>query len=69
MVTGAVSVAVLLADKLLEQSPFEIDVTVIVEDPSIVNPSAVKVPVPSVETIIVAVKPVCNGDELLYVTV
>ncbi len=55
MVTGTVSVAVLLTDKLLEQLPFEIDVMVIVKDPSIVNPVAVKVPIPSVSTVIVAV--------------
>ena len=60
-----VMVAVLFADKILEQVPFENDVTVMVDDPAVVNPVAVKVPVPAVETVIVAVKPVCPGDEVL----
>jgi hypothetical protein len=60
-----VIVAVLLADNVLEQLPFENDVTVIVDDPAVVNPVAVKVPVPEVETVNVAVKPVCVGDDVL----
>ena len=68
MATGdelTVIVDVLLADNVLEQVPFENDVTVIVDDPAVVNPVAVKVPVPAVETVIVAVRPVCDGDEVL----
>jgi len=68
MATGdvvTVIVAVLLADNVLEQVPFKNDVTVIVDDPAVVNPVAVKVPVPAVETVIVAVRPVCEGDEVL----
>jgi hypothetical protein len=42
---------------------------VIVDDPVVVKPVAVKVPVPAVETVNVAVNPVCDGDEVLYVTV
>ena len=68
MATGdvvTVIVAVLLADNVIEQVPIENDVTVIVDDPAVVNPVAVKVPVPAVETVIVAVKAVCDGDEVL----
>jgi hypothetical protein len=66
-----VIVAVLFADKVLEQDVDElvICVTVIVEAPAVVKPVAVKVPVPAVDTVIVAVNPVCDGDEVLYVTV
>jgi len=60
-----VIVAVLLADNVLEQVPFENDVTVIVDDPAVVNPVAKKVPVPAFETVIVAVKAVCDGDVVL----
>jgi hypothetical protein len=60
-----VIVAVLFADKILGQIPFENDVTVIVDDPAVVKPVASKVPLPSVDTVIVAVKPVCDGDEVL----
>jgi hypothetical protein len=72
MATGnefTVIVAVLFADKILGQVPFEKDVTVIVDDPAVDKPVAVKVPVPSVVTVIVAVRPVCTGVEVLYVTV
>jgi hypothetical protein len=70
MATGkllTVIVAVLLEDKVLEQDVDElvICVTVIVEDPAAVKPVAVKVPVPAVDTVIVAVNPVCDGDEVL----
>jgi hypothetical protein len=63
--------AVLFDDKVLEQDVDElvICVTVIVEAPAVVKPLAVKVPVPAVETVNVAVNPVCDGDEVLYVTV
>ena len=44
-------------------------VTVMVEEPSVVNPVAVNVPVPAVDTVSVAVKPVCAGEEVLYVAV
>jgi hypothetical protein len=37
--------------------------------PEAVSPVAVKVPVPAVETVNVAVNPVWDGDEVLYVTV
>jgi hypothetical protein len=69
MATGdvvTVIVAVLLADNVLEQEDELVSwVTVIVDDPAVVNPVAVKVPVPAVETVIVAVRPVCDGDEVL----
>jgi hypothetical protein len=42
---------------------------VIIDDPAVVKPVAVKVPVPAVDTVIVAVNPVCDGEEVLYVTV
>jgi phosphoribosyl-dephospho-CoA transferase len=62
--------AVLFADKLVvHKDEFLKAVTVIVEDPAVVKPVAVKVPVPAVETVNVAVRPVCDGDEVLYVTV
>jgi hypothetical protein len=63
--------AVLFDDKVLEQDVDElvICVTVIVEAPAVVKPLAVKVPVPAVETVNVAVNPVWDGDEVLYVTV
>jgi hypothetical protein len=58
--------AVLLADKLVEhKDEFLKAVTVMVDDPAVVNPAAVKVPVPAVDTVIVAVNPVCDGEEVL----
>jgi hypothetical protein len=68
MATGdavTVILAVLLADKVLEQVPFDIDETVIVEAPAVVSPVAVNVPEPAVLTVIVAVSPVCDGEEVL----
>jgi hypothetical protein len=38
---------------------------VIVDDPAVVKPLAVKVPVPAVATVNVAVNPVCDGEEVL----
>ncbi len=67
MATGRLKmfiVAVLLADNVTEQEDeLVICVTVIVDDPALVNPVTVKVPVPAVETVIVAVRPLC--DEVL----
>ena len=40
-------------------------VTVMVDAPAEVSPVAVKVPLPAVLTVIVAVLPVCEGDEVL----
>ena len=40
-------------------------VTVIVEDPAVVKPAAVNVPVPAVVTVIVAVNPFAEGKLLL----
>ena len=40
-----------------------------VEDPAVVKPVAVKVPVPSLETVSVADFPDCTGAVVLYVTV
>jgi hypothetical protein len=61
-----VIVAVLFADKVLEQdNELVICVTVIVDEPAVVKPVASKVPVPSVETVKVAVLPVWDGNEVL----
>jgi hypothetical protein len=58
--------AVLLDDKfVIQDDELVILVTVIVDDPAVVKPVAVKVPVPAVDTVIVAVRPVCDGDEVL----
>jgi len=40
-------------------------VTVIVEAPAVVKPVAVNVPLPAVLTVMVAVFPVCDGEEVL----
>ena len=45
--------------------PDAIAVTVIIVEPDVVKPVAVKVPDPAVVTVIVAVLPVCEGDEVL----
>ena len=45
--------------------PDAIAVTVIVVEPDVVKPVAVKVPDPAVVMVIVAVLPVCEGDEVL----
>ena len=58
-------VAVLFADNVVMQDELVSCVTVIVDVPAAVNPVAVKVPVPAVETVIVAVRSVCDGDEVL----
>jgi hypothetical protein len=50
------------------RAPEEIAVTVILVEPAVVNPEAVKLPLPATETVIVAVEPVVGGDEILYVT-
>jgi len=50
-------------------APEAIFVTVIVVDPAAVSPLAVNVPVPAVPTVIAAVRPVCDGELVLYVTV
>jgi hypothetical protein len=64
-----VMVAVLLALSEVEQLlELEMELTVIVEDPTVVKPVAVKVPVPFVETVSVAVFAVCAGELVLYVT-
>jgi hypothetical protein len=58
--------AVLFADKLVvHKDEFLKAETVMVEDPAVVKPVAVKVPVPAVATVNVAVRPVCDGDEVL----
>jgi hypothetical protein len=54
-----------LLHKPVAEAPHSILVTVILGVPTVVNPEAVKVPVPAVETVIVAVKPVCVGDVVL----
>lgn len=43
----------------------EMLVTVIVDDPRVVNPVAVNVPEPAVPTVSVAVSPVCDGLDVL----
>jgi hypothetical protein len=53
----------------LVRAPEEIAVTVIFVEPAVVNPEAVKLPLPATETVIAAVRPVCDGDEVVYVTV
>jgi len=53
----------------LVNAPDAIAVTVIIVEPAVVNPVASKVPVPAVLTVIVAVRPVCDGELVLYVTV
>jgi len=61
MATGlalTVMLAELFADKLVEPQLLAIAVTVMVEEPAAVNPVAVNVPVPAVETVKVAVNPV-----------
>lgn len=58
-------ILVLLLEILLLQEPASKSVTVIVELPAVVNPVAVNVPVPAVETVIDAVKPVAAGELLL----
>jgi len=62
-----VIVAVLFEARVLEQEPpcATIAVTVIVELPPVVKPVAVNVPVPAVLTVMVAVLPVCDGEEVL----
>jgi hypothetical protein len=61
-----VKFAVLFADKLVvHKNEFLKAVTVMVEGPAVVKPVAVKVPVPAVETVNVAVRPVCDGEEVL----
>jgi hypothetical protein len=49
----------------LVSTPDAMDVTVILDDPAVVNPVAVNVPVPAVVMVIVAVLPVCEGELVL----
>jgi len=61
MATGlavTVTSAVLFALRLVEPQVLAIAVAVMVDVPAVVSPVAVKVPVPAVETVKVAVKPV-----------
>jgi len=52
-------------NEVLQFAELEIAVTVMVEFPEVVKPVAVNVPVPAVDTVSVAVKPFCEGDDLL----
>jgi hypothetical protein len=59
--------AVLAVDNDLEQVVFSglNAVTVMIDGPAAVSPDAMNVPEPAVETVIVAVNPVCEGEEVL----
>lgn len=59
----------MLLEIVLLQLPLSKFVIVIVEFPEVVNPVAVKLPVPAVVTTIVAVSPVAAGELRSYVTV
>lgn len=57
-----VTVRELLLDIVLLQLPLDKFLMVMVEFPAVVNPVAVKLPVPAVVTTIVAVSPVAAGE-------